>query len=253
MDYLRITDWEKTQHYKKRNPPWVKLYNELLDDDRFECLQDDSKLLYLCLLMFASRKENKVKLDCRWLQKKLPISKAISLTKTIQPLTEAGLIEVYQDDSTPIAGGKQDAMLRREEKRQRRDREETETECRILFEKFRLIYPGSKNGLDPEWENFTKKHKDWRDKLPLLEAAVERQIATRNKAKEGQFVPDWKMLSTWINKSCWTQEQAKDSDGRDCIICGAPYAEGHKYQMNQGRKEYKCAQCRGVGGNIKIG
>lgn len=125
MDYLQIAHWDTFQHYKKRNPPWVKLYNDLLDNDRFECLHDDSKLLYFCLLMFASRRENKIKLDLQWLQRKLPLSKVISRDKTLQPLIDAGFITVYQDDSKMIASGKQDAILSRGE--ERRDRGETDS------------------------------------------------------------------------------------------------------------------------------
>lgn len=33
MTYLRVRNWEKFQHYKDRNPPWIKNYIELLNDD----------------------------------------------------------------------------------------------------------------------------------------------------------------------------------------------------------------------------
>ena len=36
MDYIEICEWDRFQHYKKRNPPWVKLYSKLLDDDEFD-------------------------------------------------------------------------------------------------------------------------------------------------------------------------------------------------------------------------
>ena len=122
MRHLKICNWEKFQHYKKRNPPWIKLYASILDDDDFDCLPDDSKLLYLCLLPFASRRENKVRADLRWLQKKLPIQKTIS-NKVLQPLIDAGFIDCYQDDSKMIASCKQNATPETEtetEKRQSR-------------------------------------------------------------------------------------------------------------------------------------
>ena len=31
MQYIKITNWEKTQHYSKRTPPWIRLYVEILD------------------------------------------------------------------------------------------------------------------------------------------------------------------------------------------------------------------------------
>ena len=98
MEYIEICEWDTFQHYKKRNPPWVKLYVKLLDDDDFCLLPDDSKLLFLCLLPFASRRKNKIRLHFPWLQKKLPIDKVITMD-TLQPLIDADFIKCYHDDS----------------------------------------------------------------------------------------------------------------------------------------------------------
>jgi hypothetical protein len=75
------------------------------------------------------------------------------------------------------------------------------------FESFRKMYGGAKRGLKTEFENFKKKHKDWRDVLPSLpsvirDQCIERKIAT----SAGRFVPEWKNLSTWINQRCWETE-----------------------------------------------
>ena len=46
----------------------------------------------------------------------------------------------------------------------------TNTKEKKIFDKFRKSYPGTrKKGLDTEFNNFTKKHKDWKDVLPKLE------------------------------------------------------------------------------------
>lgn len=70
-----------------------------------------------------------------------------------------------------------------------------------IFNIARKRFPGSKNGLDVEFTNFQKKHKDWREVLPLLLPAIEQQIIWR-KADERY----WKMFQTWINQRCWTEE-----------------------------------------------
>jgi hypothetical protein len=31
--YLRVKNWSEFQHYKDRNPPWIKLHRTLLDHD----------------------------------------------------------------------------------------------------------------------------------------------------------------------------------------------------------------------------
>ena len=121
--YIEICGWDKFQHYKKRNPPWVKLYAQILDDDDFDCLPDDSKLLFFCLLPFAARRDNKIKLDFRWLQKKLPITTTIT-KETLQPLINAGFIACYQGDSVVLSSSTQDATP------------ETETETETETERY---------------------------------------------------------------------------------------------------------------------
>ena len=74
------------------------------------------------------------------------------------------------------------------------------------FDDFRKAYPGSKRGLDVEFENFTKKN-DLDSTIPLLMPALEIEIKHKEKLKSmNEFCPQWKNLSTWINQKCWTQE-----------------------------------------------
>lgn len=131
MTYIRIVDWDKFQHYSKRNPPWIKLYAWLLDNDDFEALPDHCKLLLVMLWLIASRKQNAIRLDEKILNKKLPIHRKIKMPEDIQPLIDAGFIECYQDDSSLQA-----TCL--PQKRQRRDREETEREKNIYLDFVKL-------------------------------------------------------------------------------------------------------------------
>jgi len=74
------------------------------------------------------------------------------------------------------------------------------------FEIFRVNYPGTKKGLDTEFANFQKKHKDWKDIVPQLDGYLSKQIESRaiNKAN-GVFVPQWKNLQTYINQRAWEE------------------------------------------------
>jgi len=55
-----------------------------------------------------------------------------------------------------------------------------------------------------------RKHKDWRKVLPDLSALLRCQVNEREALSQGgQFVPNWKGLSVWINQRCWEQEQAQ--------------------------------------------
>ena len=77
---------------------------------------------------------------------------------------------------------------------------------KILFEEFRKIYLGTKRGLDVEFANFCKKHKDWRDVVPYLKVNYERQIEAK-KSQRGSIDPRYeKHLQTYINQRCWEEE-----------------------------------------------
>jgi len=88
MQYLKIVNWEKYQHYSKRNPPWIKLHNQLLDNYDYGCLQDASKLLLMTLYLLASRTENNIPADQNWVRTKGMLRGTINW----EPLISAGFI-----------------------------------------------------------------------------------------------------------------------------------------------------------------
>jgi hypothetical protein len=83
-------------------------------------MPDASKLLYLCLLLFASRRDNKIKLDFKWLQRKLPIENTIT-KDTLQPLIDNGFILCKHHASKPQAERKQNAIPEKSKVKKRRE------------------------------------------------------------------------------------------------------------------------------------
>lgn len=80
-----------------------------------------------------------------------------------------------------------------------------------MFDITRKLYPDKKRGLLTEFNNFTRKHSDWRDILPLLEVAIRNQIDWREKQRGNPdvFIPHWKNFQTWINQRCWEEESPR--------------------------------------------
>lgn len=103
MDTISIANWAEYQHYGKRNPPWIKLHNKLLDNYDYACLQDASKLLLISLYLLASRTDNKIPHDIDWIRGKALIKGKVDL----RPLLDAGFV-LYNKDM--LAGCKQDAI-----------------------------------------------------------------------------------------------------------------------------------------------
>jgi hypothetical protein len=119
--YFSVKGFEKFQHYKDRNPPWIKLYNELLDNYEFGCLQDASKLHLILIWLLASRHNNRLPWDAQWIAKRINASDAVDL----DALQSAGFIEkidMEQSASKPLATCPEIAMPETEVER------ETETE-----------------------------------------------------------------------------------------------------------------------------
>lgn len=78
-----------------------------------------------------------------------------------------------------------------------------------IFDLFRKQYPGTKRSLETEFSNFQMKHKNWKEILPLLATSLKNQIESRaQKEQQGEWVPPWKHLRTWINNRGWEEEQS---------------------------------------------
>jgi hypothetical protein len=166
MNYIRVRNWEKFQHYKHRSPPWIKLHTELLDNYEFACLQDASKLLALCIWMIAARSDNKIPADPGWIQKRANLSGKVDLA----PLLQAGFIEEIQGlpspeqpASTMLATRKQSA-----DSEKSRDREETEAECASA-----RAVPGLDLGSWDKWVTYRRKIGKPLKPVSLVDAARE--------------------------------------------------------------------------------
>lgn len=64
---LVVVNWGTFQHYKNRNPPWIKFHTSLLDDYEFQRLPDAAKWQLLLLWLVAARQDNHIPDDREWL------------------------------------------------------------------------------------------------------------------------------------------------------------------------------------------
>jgi len=110
---LRVKGWKKFQHYKDRNPPWIKLNKELLHNRKWFKLSDASKALSIMLWLIASEHEKhmsglldddpeEIAFRTRMDEKKV--------VECIKELISQGFIEhVKKDDADLLAPCYQDA------------------------------------------------------------------------------------------------------------------------------------------------
>lgn len=101
MRYLRIENWEKLQHYTERNPPWIKIYVELLDPiekPEYAALSDLAKIHLVHVWLLASRTGGRIaeKLLTR---DRLNLSGKPRLDEIV-----AGGFATWEDDQMPLGG-----------------------------------------------------------------------------------------------------------------------------------------------------
>jgi uncharacterized phage protein (TIGR02220 family) len=56
---MKIRNWDKFQHFKDRNPPWIRLYKTLLEDPDWHSLDGESAKILVQLWMLASEDKDK--------------------------------------------------------------------------------------------------------------------------------------------------------------------------------------------------
>lgn len=121
---FHIKNFDRLQHYKDRSPPWIKLYNGLLDDYAFAHLPDASKAHLLAIGLLASRYSNQIPLDAEWIAKRINATSPVDL----ETLIKSGFIIPNQVCSILLAERLQDARPEREREAQVQTEKETEIE-----------------------------------------------------------------------------------------------------------------------------
>jgi hypothetical protein len=123
---IRLVNWERFQHYKHRNPPWIKLYCEMLSSQTWVTLDDSNRVLAFAVLMLAARHDNKIPMDPAYIRRVAYLNSDPDFAS----LLGINFIEIVEDASNMLAPCEHDASnlhqnaLPETEKRQ--SREETE-------------------------------------------------------------------------------------------------------------------------------
>lgn len=80
-------------------------------------------------------------------------------------------------------------------------------DAREYFEEFRKVYKGTKRGLDTEFSNFKKKHKDYAVIAPMLfDIYTMQDIRRKAMSERGDWVPMLPNMQTYINQRRWEEE-----------------------------------------------
>src|SRR3990170_4405059 len=86
---IQVNGWAQMQHYKYRNPTWIKLHSDLLDDPRFRRLSSCDVGVYCKLLLVASKCGNRIVCEARDLRNRYGIS-----ANSLSACAKVGLITI---------------------------------------------------------------------------------------------------------------------------------------------------------------
>lgn len=121
---LRIRNWTKYQHYKDRNPPWIKLHVEILSSEDWVTLDDASKLLAMVCMVIGAKHDGCVPDNPDYIKRVAYLKKRPNLT----PLIECGFLEIPQADDSE---SKQVQAEFRPEKETQVRKQKAETEKKV--------------------------------------------------------------------------------------------------------------------------
>jgi hypothetical protein len=105
--FLAIRNWADFQHYRDRDPVWIKVYSRLLDDADFLALPEAAQAQLVKLWLVASRCKNRIKDDKRFLCHALHTNKlhvdALIATRFLERIADDTLAKVEHPASDVLA------------------------------------------------------------------------------------------------------------------------------------------------------
>lgn len=125
MAYYRIKNWERFQHYKDRNPPWIKLHRDLLASETWVSVDDASRVLAIACMLLAAATDNKIPDNPRYVQRVA----YLSAPPDFAPLVEVGFLELLKDQEVTDAASKKLAAASNEQAKRTASAQETEAEA----------------------------------------------------------------------------------------------------------------------------
>lgn len=90
----RVKNWKDFQHYKQRDPPWIKLHFRLLSSRDWVLLDDASRVLAIACMLIASRKQGFIPDDPEYIKRVAYLRRV-----DFKPLIKCGFLESLADAS----------------------------------------------------------------------------------------------------------------------------------------------------------
>jgi len=111
--FYRIKNWDHFQHYRDRNPPWIKLHFKILSSSDWVTLDDASRVLAIACMLIASHNKGIIdgsEVGLAYLKRVAYLNKPPNL----KPLISCGFLTLLADASTLQANDTQETETYKE-------------------------------------------------------------------------------------------------------------------------------------------
>lgn len=220
----RIKNWEKHQHYKDRNPPWIKLHREMLTSRTWVSLDNDGRALAIACMLIAADTGNEIPEDEGFIRRRAyfdnePDFEALARVGFIERIENKGVADASKDASAAQASARPETETEAEAEAERET--ETEREKKTPTESranqgSRDIY-ASPPGFKLWWSEHPRKkskgdaHKAYTKatktglitELDILMAMRAAAAFWRENQTEDKFIP---YPATWIRDHGWNDD-----------------------------------------------
>lgn len=173
VEVYYVRNWHRFQHYRHRNPPWVKLHNQILNSTDWIGWSDATRLTALCCLIVASMNGGCVPNDTVMIKKLCRMNWRVDL----QPLVKSGFLS--ENASTVLADASRPPL-------QSRDRDRDRVEKKVSVEVARKRAPQPKG---------TRLALDWAPSIDDL-AFADKVLGTERTTEEAEKFKDY-----WIARN----------------------------------------------------
>lgn len=206
MSGYKIKNWLEFQHYKDRNPPWIKLHFTLLTSRDWVALDDASRVLAVACMLLASRNEGVIPDDPDYIERMAYLNQK----PNFKPLVKCGfLVQVGSPLNNPLSDNREETETETETE-QLANASNVSLSASKVNNKFQAVIPESLatiSGFSESWEGYLDSRKSKRQKatekakeliLAKLATRPSDAVAGLNIAIERSWTGfDW----SWVDKS----------------------------------------------------
>lgn len=183
---LKIKNWSKFQHYKDRNPPWIKLHCDIFTSEDWVMLADASKLLAVACMVIASKNNGCVPNDPHYIKRVAYLEELPNL----KPLIDCGFLENMLADASDCKQDIADARpetYRTDLKRKKKEPKGSK-EKKPKFDPEQFALPEWLEPYCKEWEGWLEVRKAKR--APPTEQALFEAVAELQRLNQQGHFPD---------------------------------------------------------------